>query len=150
MITVLGMTKPPAGMMKPPAILRAPRKAVLGLLVVLAAHACNQGDASYRDKWTKGDKPSSKITYVAPTPAPIEIFWIDSAGNLGLRGVEAVVPGAPLAIDDPKAGKLPPTCRESATKNGNGTLTICMSPTVGRVLAEKLGLEWTSGTSTKP
>ena len=140
MITVLGMTKPPA-------ILRAPRKAVLGLLVVLATHAC---DASFSSRPSEPERGSGKITYVAPTPAPIEIFWIDSAGNLGLRGVEAVVPGAPLAVDDPKAGKLPPTCRESAAKNGAGTITICMAPTVGRVLAKELGLEWTSGTSTKP
>ena len=134
MITVLGMTKPPA-------ILRAPRKAVLGLLIVLGAHACR----SAPDVTGLFTGPSNRITFVAPTPAPIEIFWIDSAGNLGLRGVEAVVPGLPTGD-----GKLPPSCRESATKNGNGTLTVCMSPTVGRVLAKELGLEWTSGTSTKP
>ena len=123
--------------------LRAPRKVVLGLLIVLAAHACRVlGDPDYLGNPATS---SGKITYVAPTPAPIEIFWIDSAGNLGLRGVEAVVPGAP----SPDA-KLPPSCRASAESNGNGSLTVCMSPTVGRVLAEKLGLGWTSGTSGKP
>lgn len=140
-------------MMKPPAILRAPRKAVLGLLVVLAAHACRSGEghlARENDRRIALAEARNRITYVAPTPTPIEIFWIDSAGNLGLRGVEAVVPGSPLPAEDPKAGKLPPNCRESATANGNGTLTVCMSPTVGRVLAEELGLEWTSPTSTKP
>lgn len=124
-------------MMKPPATLRAPRKLVLGLLVVLAAHACSSpGDAPTK---TKG------ITYVAPTPAPVEIFWIDSAGNIGLRGVDAVFQGAP----QPDA-KVSDACRASATKNGAGTLTVCMASPVGVTLAKELGLEWTSTASEKP
>lgn len=126
--------------MKPISSLRSPRKALLGILVVLAAQAC---EASFESRPSK-EAGSGKITFVAPTPAPIEIFWIDSAGNLGLRGVIAVVPGVPN-----ESGKLPDSCRTSATSNGNGTLTICMEPTVGKALAEKLGFDWTSETSEK-
>ena len=79
-----------------------------------------------------------RITFVAPTPAPVEIFWIDTAGNMGLRGVVAIVPGLPS--DDPKALKLTDACRASATANGDGTLTICMVPSVGQTLAAQLGL----------
>ena len=85
------------------------------------------------------DLPTSNaksITYVVPTPEPIQIFWIDSAGNLGLRGVDAVIPGVP----DEKS-KLSESCRKSAATNGNGTLTVCMSPAVGRVLAKELGFD---------
>lgn len=118
---------------------------LLALAASLTLYACQGASASIDDR-----HESKKITYAIPTPTPVEIFWIDSAGNLGLRGVEAVVPGAPLPEGDPRAGKLPKGCRESATVNGDGVLTVCMSPTVGRVLAEKLGLTWTSGTSEEP
>lgn len=118
---------------------RAPRKTLLGLLLVIAAHACTAAPG--------GDPPAkpSKITYVAPTPAPVEIFWIDSAGNLGLRGVESAYQGAP-----PPEAKVSVACRASATTNGTGVLTICMASPVGRTLAKELGLEWTSPTSEKP
>ena len=110
---------------------RAPRKIILGILVFLGAHACRDGQ-------------QAKITFTAPSPEPVPIFWIDSAGNLGLRGAVAVVPGFPA----PDA-KLTAPCRKSATENGPGTLTVCMEQIVGRTIAEKTGLDWTSGTSGK-
>lgn len=92
-----------------------------------------------------GEPGKSKITFTAPEPEPVAIFWIDSAGNLGLRGALAVVPGLPA----PET-KLSEPCRASATVNGAGTLTVCMEPVVGKVLAKELGLDtWTSGTSKK-
>lgn len=74
------------------------------------------------------------VLYAAPTPTPIEVLWVDSAGNLGMRGVEAVVPGKP----DEKA-KLSDACRASAQRNGEGTLTICVLPDVGRTIIQSLG-----------
>lgn len=112
---------------------------VLATLTVLSG-GCGKSDASSSGK---------RITFVAPTPAPVEIFWIDSAGNIGLRGVEAIVPGVPPAPDDPKGPKYSPACRKSAAANGDGTLTVCMNAVVGRTLAEKLGVGWTSDTSPK-
>ena len=86
------------------------------------------------------------ITFVVPTPEPVRIFWIDSGGNIGLRGALAVVPGLPSP-----GSKISPACEKSATANGQGTLTVCMEPIVGKTLAEKLDLDtWTSGTSPKP
>lgn len=79
------------------------------------------------------------ISFTAPTPGPIEIFSVDSAGNVMMRGVEAVIPGLPST--DPKAAKISAPCRASATRNGDGTLTICVTPEVGKILAAKLGGE---------
>ena len=87
---------------------------------------------------SQGRKPEapSRITFTAPTPAPVEIFWIDTAGNIGMRGAVAVVPGAP----DEKS-KIPDSCRTSATANGNGTLTVCLEPVVGQTLRKELGFD---------
>lgn len=130
-------------MKRPCNALRSPRKALLGLMVVVTAHVAVACSTKETDP-----KPTS-ITFVAPTPAPVEIFWLDSAGNMGLRGVVAVLPGPPAA-NDTKYATLPETCRKSATANGTGALTVCLDPTVGKALAEKLGLDWTSGRSAKP
>lgn len=75
-----------------------------------------------------------KLVYQVPVPTPIAVLWVDSAGNLGLRGVDAVINGAP----DPK-GKFSPACRASATANGEGTVTVCVVPDVGKILARNLG-----------
>lgn len=75
-----------------------------------------------------------KLVYQVPVPTPIAVLWVDSAGNLGLRGVEQIVPGTP----DPNA-KISPACRASATYNGAGTLTVCVTPEVGKILARNLG-----------
>ena len=104
--------------------------AVLGIVVLTVSFLNGKRSRDLPTSNTKG------ITYVAPTPEPIRIFWIDSAGNLGLRGVDAVIPGMP----DEKS-KLSESCRKSAVTNGNGTLTVCMSPAVGRVLAKELGFD---------
>lgn len=116
--------------------------AVLGLLAFLCFMAWREVSAKAAP--APAASASKRITFVAPTPAAVEIFWIDSAGNLGLRGAEAIVPGVP----DPKA-KITDSCRKSAAANGDGTLTVCMAGTVGRSIAKELGLEWTSGTSEK-
>lgn len=79
-------------------------------------------------------KASERIVYEVPTPAPVEVFWVNSAGMIGMRGVEAVVPGLPT-----KDQNLSESCRAAATKNGENTLTICPAPEVGKVLARKLG-----------
>ena len=105
---------------------------LLSLVVVTFAAAC------------RPPKGSAAITFTNPTPEPVQIFWIDSAGNLGLRGVTAVVPG----VAD-ESSKIASACRASAATNGKGTITVCMEPIVGRTLAEKLGLDWTSETSRK-
>lgn len=77
---------------------------------------------------------TGRISYLAPTPTPIDILWVDSAGNLGLRGVEAVIPGKP----DEKA-KISDACRASAEKNGAGVLTVCMVKDVGAAVKAQLG-----------
>lgn len=115
---------------------------VLACFTVLTSGGCSSSSA-------KQEASGKRITFVAPTPTPVEIFWIDSAGNIGLRGAEAIVPGAPPAADDPKGPKYSPSCRKSAAMNGDGTLTICMNTAVGRTLADKLGIGWTSVNSEK-
>lgn len=125
--------------MKPPRSLRSPRKILLALLLLASAHACKR--AGTEDYDPAGRVPP-RITFVVPTPPPVEIFWVDTAGNLGLRGVDAVFQGAP-----PAEAKISDACRASATQNGAGTLTVCFSPAVGVFLK---GLEWTSPPSEKP
>lgn len=115
---------------------------LFGLLAIGAATfviACTTGGAATPPAAAPMKTP---ITFVVPTPEPVEIFWLDTAGNLGLRGVDAVLPGPPASD-----AKVSDACRTSATKNGEGTLTICLNPAVGKALAEKLG--WTSEPSAK-
>ena len=110
---------------------------VMGLWVLLGGCSGPNAPAGAND---------GAITFVVPTPEPVRIFWIDSGGNIGLRGALAVVPGLPQP-----GAKLSPACEKSATANGLGTLTVRMEPIVGKTLAEKLDLDtWTSGTSPKP
>ncbi len=124
--------------MNAPRSLRSPRKLLLGLLIVLGAHACGDPSAAPAASPTK----TKGLTFVQPTPAPIEILWVDSAGNMGFRGVDAAFNGVP-----PPESKVSDACRASATKNGAGTLTLCFTPQVGDLLK---GLEWTSPSSAKP
>ena len=121
--------------------------ALLVLLVVLVAHGCKEaGSADYDSKTTRG-----AITFKIPEPAPVEIFWIDSAGNLGLRGVVSVIPGNPPAPEDKRYGDLTAACRASSTKNGPGTVTVCLDPVIGKAVASQLELDtWdSSGTSSE-
>ena len=81
----------------------------------------------------KGKAPAHGLVEFVPTPAAVSVLSIDSAGNLALRGVTAVAPGVVGT-----AGNFSPACRASANRNGEGVLTVCFTPEVGRRIRDTL------------
>jgi len=85
-------------------------------------------------KAASGQARSAAVVQFVPTPTQVGLLSVDSAGNMMLRGVTAVVPGKPTK----DSGKLDPSCAKSAEANGEGTLTVCFTPDAGRVIRDTL------------
>lgn len=84
--------------------------------------------------------PHALVAY-KPTPTEVPVMDVDSAGNLLLRGVTAVAPGAVGT-----KGDFSVSCRASANRNKDA-LTVCFTPEVGRSIRDTLrpGQAWKPG-----